>query len=322
MSSNQKPQINVYNPLPIAYSHREKQLHEVFDGKVSFIRSSNEGKKGLVKVFALVAHMLISRKILRSESPVLVTWPLLGWWEIILLSTKDAKVYLSVHDPRPLRKQFGLDPLAAWAANLVPQSRRPKLICHSSVAADSIKSTFPGSNPLILPLPMVGSNKISGLRKTKKISSSVIVLGQYKPSRDIELLERLGEKLKGENFSRKIVGRDWPDVAGWEVENRFITEAEFDSYLIQSGCLLIPYREYFQSGVALRAVELGVPVVGLEHPFLCESLGLKNSPGIVPRNSQDSIWINAIKKATNSNFEPELQFEEVKNKWRNWATNA
>lgn len=322
MKINLAPHVHVYNPLPLAYAHRERQIHDVFDGRVEFIRSTNEEKKGFSKFLALLIHIKYSRKILRTESPVLVTWPLLGWWEILLLSTKNNKAYLSIHDPRPLRKQFGLGLFAARVANLVPKSRRPKLICHSSVAADSVKSIFPGTYPTILPLPMVNPKPIPDKRITEEGKLSVIVLGQYKPSRDIELLERLSVKLRQLSFKARIVGRGWPDVSGWDVENRFVSEEEFDNYLLESGCLLIPYKEYFQSGVALRAVELGVPVVGLEHPFLCESLGLKNSPGLVPRDSHDNIWINAIENATSSNYEPELQFTKIKNQWINWAMNA
>ena len=67
--------------------------------------------------------------------------------------------------------------------------------------------------------------------------------------------------------------------------------------------MLIPYSHFYQSGVAVRALELGVPVIGPRHPFLIDLLG-PDSPGFVDAGNP-ARWADAIVRA--SARVPELQ---------------
>jgi hypothetical protein len=62
--------------------------------------------------------------------------------------------------------------------------------------------------------------------------------------------------------------------------------------LVDAECVLVPYRDYYQSDVAVRAVEAGVPVVGLRHEFIVSLLGA-DWPGLVEAPHAEA-WIHAI----------------------------
>jgi hypothetical protein len=65
-----------------------------------------------------------------------------------------------------------------------------------------------------------------------------------------------------------VVGRGWPPLPGWRVIDFFVSEERFDAEIAKSDVVCIPYHDYYQSGVAVRAIESGIPVVGLRHEFL------------------------------------------------------
>ncbi len=311
-------QLVVYDPLPEAFAHWERQLSATLGEKVDFVRTQNEGLGRGARIWALLRHVKTARRLLRSGRPVLVTWPLLGWLEVILWASPATTVYLSVHDPRPLRRQIGLGKASAWLARRTPSRWRPKIIAYSSVALDTIRDTLPGTSITMLPLPMMPqAPQAPTLARPRR----VLVLGQYKPARDLDVLAMLGSRLPQAGIAGLIAGRGWPPVAGWEVHDRFLTEAEFDAELMSAGCLLIPYQHYFQSGVAARAVELGTPVVGAEHPFLCESLGLAGTPGIVCDVASPEAWMEAISASVETHSPVDI-FDEVRTRWHDWFVQA
>lgn len=314
-------QLIVYNPLPVAYAHREKQLVAVLGDGVEFVRTENEGYTGVSRILALLRHLRAAIGLRRSTTPVLVTWPLLGWFEILLWSSPHSSVYLSVHDPRPLRRQVGLGRFAAWLANRVPVRRRPHIVCHSAIASETTRSILHDARILLLPLPMLPPNGTAAATSEAR-PRRVLVLGQYKTARDLELLSALGARLPELGLEGVIAGRGWPEIDGWQVQSRFLTEEEFDRELLLAGCLLIPYLHYFQSGVALRAVEIGTPVVGARHPFLCDSLGLESTPGIINEPESIDSWVAAINASLRPRGQQVGPFDSVRNKWLEWMAGA
>jgi hypothetical protein len=56
--------------------------------------------------------------------------------------------------------------------------------------------------------------------------------------------------------------------------------------------VLVPYSRFFQSGVAVRAVEVGTPVVGTRHPFLTDLLGA-DWPGLAASDAPQA-WLEAV----------------------------
>jgi hypothetical protein len=123
---------------------------------------------------------------------------------------------------------------------------------------------------------------------------SVYVLGQYKPDRDIELMESVARELPGD-VSLRVAGRGWPEVAGWSVDNRFISEGELETILSgESTVVLVPYRRFFQSGIAMRALENLVPVVGPADSSLAAIFG---SLDTLASGQEPQAWVRAIDRA-------------------------
>jgi hypothetical protein len=110
------------------------------------------------------------------------------------------------------------------------------------------------------------------------------------------LISALGQGLRDIGLQPVIAGRGWPAVPGWTVDEGFMTEEAMTARLRRAHCLLLPYSHYFQSNVAVRALELGTPVVGHRHPFLEGLLGL-DYPGYVQDGDGMEMWIRAIERS-------------------------
>jgi hypothetical protein len=118
------------------------------------------------------------------------------------------------------------------------------------------------------------------------------VLGQYKPARDVDALRRLARNI-GPSADLQIHGRGWPEIQGWAVRSDFVPESEMDALISSSSVVLVPYRRFFQSGVAIRCLENGIPVVGPVNTSLDELFG-ERSPLLV-RHPDD--WVRAVHRA-------------------------
>jgi len=110
------------------------------------------------------------------------------------------------------------------------------------------------------------------------------------------LISGLGKELRGIGLQPVIAGRGWPTVPGWTVDEGFMTEPDMTARLRRARCVLLPYSHYFQSNVAVRALEVGTPVVGHRHPFLEGLLGAEY-PGYVEHGSDPTGWARAIERS-------------------------
>jgi hypothetical protein len=156
---------------------------------------------------------------------------------------------------------------------------------HSTPARDAVVA-MGWPEPVLLPHPVL-PRPVAG----PGTSDVVLVCGQYKPARDLHLLEQLAGPLRDRGLRPVIRGRGWPAVDGWEVHEGFLSEPALDAALAGSAVVLIPYAHFFQSGIAIRALELGVPVAGPRHPFLADLLG-DGWPGLVAGDGAAS-WTDA-----------------------------
>jgi hypothetical protein len=145
--------------------------------------------------------------------------------------------------------------------------------------------------PAVLPHPIMPRTP----PEPRTTSEIVLVCGQYKPARDLVLLKHIGGTLRDRGLRPVIRGRGWPEVRGWDVQEGFLSEPALDASLAESAAVLIPYSHFYQSGVAVRAVELGVPVAGPQHPFLIDLLG-PDWPGLVGTGGPDQ-WVDAVATA-------------------------
>lgn len=261
---------SVYNPLPEALHHYSSELEAVLSAtgaSTSIKETVNEGLSGAQKARALWSHARSARQLARGDSPVLVTWPLLGWWEVALWANARVPVYLIVHDPKPLRPQLGLNPrLGRLVARL---SSKPILLAHSEAAQTDIREQVSGAEVVVLPHPVLPTVHSPAARHRRR---RVGVFGQFKDARDTRLLEAIGRLLADAGSEGVIRGRGWPDIAGWDVEDAFLSEADLTYWLREVDAVLLPYKRYYQSGIAIRAIECGTPVIGMRNGFLEELL--------------------------------------------------
>jgi glycosyltransferase involved in cell wall biosynthesis len=131
---------------------------------------------------------------------------------------------------------------------------------------------------------------------------TVLVLGQYKPARDLDVMAAIAPALRAAGWEPTVAGRGWPKIPGWRLIDRFLSEDEFRQLLASAAVLLLPYRFYFQSGVALRGLEAGVPVVGRNTGFLSSILGA-NFDGAVDDWDDPDSWVAAVGAASHARGE-------------------
>jgi glycosyltransferase involved in cell wall biosynthesis len=80
------------------------------------------------------------------------------------------------------------------------------------------------------------------------------------------------------------------------VDSRFVSEDEFGDQLRRSAVLLLPYTNVYQSGVAVRAAEASVPVVGSRNTNVGDLYG-HGWPGLVDDDSDQpraQSWADAV----------------------------
>lgn len=315
------PKITIYNPLPVALRHYEEELASVLGAafEVQVVRVATEQLSGFPKLRALARHLATSRRLARSPQQVVVTWPMLGWYELLVLGSGSATAVV-VHDPQPLRAQIGLGPRAARIARRFAR-RGPVVLNHSSLAERDTLRAIPAATTRVVPHPSLPTATVDPATRDRR---RVAVLGQHKDARDMRLLEELGARLAGAGYEAVIRGRGWPAVHGWQVEDRFLSEAELDAELDRAGAVLLPYAQYYQSGIAIRALERGTPVVGERHSFLEAVFGVDYA-GLVDTDTPDG-WVDVIRAVTDRGPgetltapETDRGWAEVLGEWRETA---
>ncbi|AFM16108.1 hypothetical protein Mycch_1306 [Mycolicibacterium chubuense NBB4] len=257
--------------------------------------SGEVGNNRFAKGYALGAHLLNARNHARGGGPNIVAWPLLGWWEAPLWQHAANCTYIVMHDPKPLAIQDGLSARAAKRSSRACRARWPHLVTMSPEAYTVTSEYFPEHRIHLVPHPM----RTPRCDRQNPTGSVALVLGQYKPARDLRVMSSIAGALRADGWEPMVAGRGWPSIPGWRVVNRYLEKAEFDRLLASAAAVLLPYQHYFQSGVALRALEAGVPVVGRETGFLACVLGPNFSGAVADWHEPDS-WAAAMSDAVAS----------------------
>jgi hypothetical protein len=159
---------------------------------------------------------------------------------------------------------------------------------HSEIAAQAIREDAHIHQMIKVPHPMLAPK--AAMQK-KSADKTIRVLGQYKPDRDIAGLRQLAHDAPPA-WRLEVIGRGWPSIEGWQVTDDFVDEDSFDRLIKGSHAILIPYTRFFQSGVAVRALEAGVPVVGPSESSLSDLLG-EDCPWLVRNDG----WLRAVTDA-------------------------
>jgi hypothetical protein len=237
----------------------------------------------------LYSYFSGARRLVEQVRPdlLIAAWPAVGYWDLAVLTAigRNRPMYLVVHDPDPLVYARGYGTVAKAVAR---RARSGAVVAHSpdAVRAISVGARMPrvleALHPMLRPQT---APPLPGERPT------VRVLGQFKVDRDVAGLERLASSAPPD-WQLEIVGRGWPAIHGWRITSEFVVEDRFDELVRTSDVVLIPYSRFFQSGVAIRALEWGVPVVGPYASSLRTALGA-DCPWLV----RDGDWLPAVAAA-------------------------
>lgn len=287
----------VLNPLGAGLSHYTGSLQHVLSScgaSVQLVNVTEPSSADYGRARWLASYFYRSRRAVKHgrHNAVIATWPTLGYIDLSILSiiSHSTPVYVVMHDPRPLVYARGYGTSArAMARQGVRGGGR--LIVHSNVARRAISENSGINEVVYVPHPMFAPK--SG-RRIAPFGKSVRVLGQYKADRDIAGLRQLAQEAPP-SWQLEVVGRGWPDIDGWRVVNDFVGEDSFDRLISDSDAVLIPYTRFFQSGVAVRALEAGIPVVGPSSSSLSDLLG-SDCQWLV----REGNWLSAVTRAVNA----------------------
>lgn len=309
----------IVNPLAGALRHYTDRLQQMFDDAgisvvvASVPEPSFSRRSKLAWLWDYAKALIKARRLGGRGHRVVVTWPVLGHVDRVLAPLlAGPRTTVVMHDPRPLVHAVGYSSATVRIATLL--APRQSLIVHSELAADDLEGR---AVPVIqLPHPLASSTTAPAPSRP----AVVRVLGQWKPDRDIPLLESLVDSLRGSRL--EIVGRGWPQVSGWAVRDAFVSEAELDELISTSSAVLIPYQRYYQSGIAARAIEAAVPVIGRAREL--SSMTGADYPFLLRADASVRDWADMIRSAIDS--DPVL-LDRVRadataravREWKTWA---
>ena len=304
--------IVIINPLAGAMHHYVRELSSVLqamDFDVVVYEQFEPSLSGRSRIAWVLSHFwtILRRSRPTSTTRSIVVWPAAGYWDLAVVGLMGGgHGRVVIHDPVPLVNSLGYGRLArglavlgkgscivhsAEAANQIPTVVDALQVPHPILAGGGIGSEF------LLSLPSTDEGRSAlqaGVSKTvPRARPLVLVFGQYKVDRDIPLMEEIAVQLDG-RFDLQVVGRGWPAVSGWEVTAAFVPESEVSELLESADVVLVPYRRFFQSGVALRCIESGTPVVA---PARSSASTLLESIPELLAGPTAGDWVRAIKAA-------------------------
>lgn len=289
------PDLTFTNPLPRAFAHYVCQIEQTL-GRCSVSTSALptrvvEGKLGVPgRIWMLANSFRNARDNRNGNVPNLQLWPSLGLLEARLWGTRSPRNIVAIHDPVPLRAQVGYGRVSAWWASRAHPSHAPIIMVHSTAAQNEVRRLLPHHNLVQVLLPVLSHQTLG----PESADPLVVVAGQYKKERNLDLLAALGPSLVASGLRPEIHGAGWPTkIPGWTVHDGFLTEEQLESVLSQAWVVLLPYRRYFQSGIAIRALEQGTLTVGTRTGFTEDLLGPAN-PSIVDDLDSADDWHRAI----------------------------
>lgn len=301
------------NPLPQALHHYEQalqgHLERPLDSVAVSIEASGSGRlrRPARRVSALSRLLALA---LRRRA-ALVLWPSLGLADLALARLSRGIRMVIIHDPFPLRKQAGFGRMGRALGRWGSRGKRVRVVTHTELAAAALAEQGIHCH-MVLPHPVMLDRQ--AVPAAKSPTPTVLVAGQCKEARDLQLLQSLPALLP-DDWNWSVCGRGWPSLSGWNVDSRFLSESELDRAISDAHIVLVPYDFYFQSGIAARAYELGTPVVARRHEFI-EFLFGHSWPGIV-EGAQPDQWAETLINVSEREPKlPDLPVDALETAWR------
>lgn len=305
--------IVIINPVGGAMHHYVRELCSVLRAMqldVVVYEQLEPSLSGRSRISWACHHLwtVLRRSRPTSTTRSIVVWPAAGYWDLAVVGLVGRGYgRVVIHDPVPLVKSLGYGRVAKQVAAYLG---RGSCIVHSVEAATQVPEKLDAAqvpHPILVACgvrsePVLSSelsdedslvNRVHVREVRRRAKPLVLVFGQYKVDRDIPLMEEIASEL-GDRCDLRVVGRGWPAVLGWEVKAAFIAEREVTRLLESADVVLVPYRRFFQSGVALRCVECGTPVVA---PVGSSAATLLESAPELLAGPTAVDWVRAIEAA-------------------------
>ena len=306
--------LTVVNPLPHTLAHYVEAMRQQVGPPVAgatVVEPDIEigGRSLPAKLLAALRPVLTLVGVARRRDVLLVVWPVFGLADLALWRALGGRRLVLVHDPVPLRHQYGYGRIGRALGRWGSRGRGVEVVAHTELAAGALRGLG------IVVRHVLAHPTLPPVRREAAPSDVVVrVLGQFKSARDVSLLEDLGREAPAD-WELTIAGRGWPAVPGWTVTDRFLTEEELDEQIDSASVVLTPYQHYFQSGIVTRAYERGVPVVAERHEYV-ESLYGSDWPGLVA-GPDVAAWLDAVRRVAGAEVTVDtVQREETARDWR------
>lgn len=316
--------ITLLNPLGAALLHYRQELVSVLQASgqdpdlIEFPEpSADRGtsrSRWVAHYISALWSLKRANKRANRATRVIVTWPVLGYLDLIPLAALLPDAWLTVHDPVPLVRAIGYGAITRRVVRLLGPAA--KIVVLSEDAAEAVRAVLPKAKLRVLAHPVLAPTS-SGAKD--RGGATVRVLGQFKPDRDLDMLRAVAASTSAANLT--ITGRGWPPVEGWELDSRFVSEQELDELIRTASAVLIPYKRFFQSGIAIRCLELGTPVVG---PRASSLLTLMTNRSELLAADTPASWSRAIENAINLQITDvlELGYKARDTSVRQWSVFA
>lgn len=246
-------------------SDESARVLELDDASTNILLRNGKKKLGAVLLWDLLTVLPATLRIIRRKHKYLVFDNEHVMNPLIALIAKLAgiKSIFSIHDiePHPGAMYYPFKIYNYIVRNFLANG----FLCFSSHAAKMIGAYGP-----VEQVPLLGFHaKAHDIRSGKHI----LWFGRVEPYKGLDLLRDIFIKLRcaGNGVKLVVAGSgndpaltDLNEIENVEIINRFLEEKELDELILDSICVVLPYKSATQSGVIIKANSLNAPVVSFD----------------------------------------------------------
>jgi glycosyltransferase involved in cell wall biosynthesis len=245
------------------------ELHDAFTALPVQVQSVNTWKGAMGVPSALLRLPFLAHELLaqvRASDVVLsaMSHPLTP---LLAPAVGRAATFVPVvHDAEPHPGDFAF----AWRWRLERELGSARAaVSLSDAVARALASRRPALPIIRSRLPALLAEEV--LAPPSADASDFLFFGRLRPYKGLDLLRDAFLRIRAihPNARLRVVGEGDPEAAapglstlpGVTVEGRWVPEAEIPRLLASARSVVLPYSEASQSGVAVQALALGVPVI-------------------------------------------------------------
>jgi D-inositol-3-phosphate glycosyltransferase len=242
------------------------------------------------------------------------------------------RLFINIHDPEPFINNSN-----QWIKkifNKILCSSNISVVTHSEYSKSVLVNNFERITPRVMPhtdidyiytppsASKAGSRKALGLREDGRF---ILFFGQIKPNKGLDILIKAfaASKIFNKGFKLLISGRCWGE--SWDryekiinenllsefviVQNNYIPAEYVYHYFKSCDYVVLPYTQIFSSGVLIRAMGYGRPVVCSDLPAFLEEV-VDGENGIVFESGNvDSLADALVKVASSDELVNEMTYK-------------